>query len=122
MIFNTSLLAFMIPVVFKKLLSFIMMLLTSLKMIYFTLLELFKEKSGWDDFLQSLKKDFFDYITASIKINIMVICYMKFVDKGLFMTIIYILLCLVVLGFNWEDMKRNINNAKHTLSKAKNIL
>ncbi len=122
MLFNTALLAFMIPLVFKKLMSFMLMLITSLKMIYFTLLELFKEKSGWDDFLQSIKKNFMDYFVSSLKINIMVVLYMKFVDKGLFMTILYIILCIVILGFTWDDAKRKIYDVKHTISKAKNMI
>ena len=54
MLVNAGLLLFLVPVLYKKIMSFIMLMITIIKMIYCTLLELFKEQAGLPEFTKSL--------------------------------------------------------------------
>jgi len=120
MLFNTLLLIFFIPIIIAKYKNFIMLIILPLQIMWYTLLELFKPSDNVKQLGDSFVKSLFNYFTACIKQNIMVLFYLIFVDKGVFMAIIYILLCLVLLGFNLQDARRFISDTKHTIQKVKN--
>ena len=96
------------------------MIITPFQIIWFSLLELFKEDSNLKNFTDTFIKAFFGYFTASLKINIMIMFYIIFVDKGLLMTVMFMLLSLVVLGFNVQDAKTFVRNTKANVQRIKN--
>ena len=100
---------------------FILLIITTIKIIYFTILELFKEGNG-REFWSTLKNTFLGYIIGSIKICILVTLYMLFVDKGIFMSIMFIVLSIVVYGFSIQDIKRFASDVKYHISRLKNRL
>ena len=110
-LFNCVLLLFMFPVIFKKLKAMILLFLTTLQLIIYSFREIFKEDSGIRPFFESLKKNFIDYFVSALKLNLMVTLYYLFVDKGFMELVLYVICCLVILGFSWRDirfMKQNI--------------
>ena len=123
MLINCALLLFMVPAIFQKIKSFILLLITTIQMIYYTIIELFKEDSGLKEFGTNFKKNALGYFIADIKIYIMVILYMTFVDKGFVMALIYVLLCITVLGLSFHDVskwyKDTKQNAKRIIRRAK---
>lgn len=119
MIVNSALLLFLVPVLYKKIMSFILLMITIIKMIYGTILELFKENTGLSEFTKLLKKHFFDYMVACLKLCILVTLYYMFVDQGFIKMAIYCVLCLVVLGFNFKDARKFTRNAKHKIQRIK---
>ena len=120
MIFNTGLLLFMVPVIFQKIFNFILMIITMIKIIWFSILELFKEKTGVKEFFDSLRKHVLGYLAACVKLEILIVSYFKFVDEGFFKLMIYIIICVVVLAFNPKDMRRAYMNLKNNVSRIKN--
>lgn len=120
MLFNTLLLAFFIPIIIAKYKNFIMLIILPIQVMWYTLLELFKPSNNIKELGDTFVKSLFGYFTACIKQNIMVLFYLIFVDKGIFMAIMYILLCLVLLGFNLQDARRFISDTKHNIQKVKN--
>lgn len=120
-IFNALLLLVMIPAIWQKIKNFILLIITTIKIIYFTILELFKEGNG-REFWSTLKNAFLGYIIGSIKICILVTLYMLFVDKGIFMSIMFIVLSIVVYGFSIQDIKRFASDVKYHISRLKNRL
>lgn len=121
-IFNAALLLFMFPVIIKKLTSFFLLLITTFKMIYYSILEIFKPDLGIAPFFDSVKKSFVDYFTASMKLCIMVTLYYIFVDKGFIELVLYVLCCIVVLGFSWKDVRHLYQDTKATVQRAKKRL
>lgn len=119
MLVNAALLLFLVPPIFKKLMSFILLMATIIKMIYGTILELFKEDSGLSEFTRLFKKHFFDYFISCLKICVMVTLYGMFVDKGFFKMIIYCALCLVILGFNFKEARKLKSDISHKIRRIK---
>lgn len=117
MLVNSGLLIFMIPVIYQKIFNFILLMTTIVKMIYFSILELFKENSGFSEFWNTLKKHFFGYFVASMKLCLMVTLYYMFVDKGLAMGLIYCVLCLVILSFSLRDAFNGIDKLKNQINQ-----
>ena len=119
-LFNAGLLLFLFPVILKKITSFFLLLITTFKMIYFSILEIFKPDMGVAPFFESVKKSFVDYFTASMKLVLMITLYYIFVDKGFLELVLYILCCLVILGFNWKDVRHLYQDTKARVQRAKN--
>ena len=123
MLVNAALLLFLVPAIYERLKNFIIILVTVLQMIYFSFIELFKENTGIKNFGATLKKAAAGYFIAAIKIYIMVILYMTFVDKGFIMAFIYALLCITVLGLSLNDIsrftKKTFNRAKHAINRIR---
>ena len=119
-LFNAGLLLFLFPVILKKITSFFLLLITTFKMIYFSILEIFKPDMGVAPFFESVKKSFVDYFTASMKLVLMITLYYIFVDKGFLELVLYILCCLVILGFNWKDVRHLYQDTKAKVQRAKN--
>ena len=120
-IFNSLLLFVLIPAIWQKIKNFILLIVTTIKIIYFTILEVFKEGNG-KEFWSSLKDSFLGYFIADIKICILITLYTIFADKGIFMAILFIVISIVVYGFNVQDVKQFINNTKYKVSRIKNRL
>ena len=120
MIFNTSLLIFMFPAIWKKITSFILLLATAFKMIYYTIMELFKEGNGIKELLDSIKKHFFDYFVADLKLCLMVSLYYRFVDQGFFKLVLYMMLCIVILAFDLDDVRQFGLNIKYKVQRFVN--
>lgn len=121
-IFNAGLLLFMFPVIIKKITSFFLLLITTFKMIYFSMLEIFKPDMGVAPFFDSFKKSFVDYFTAALKLNLMITLYYVFVDKGFIELVLYIVCCIVILGFNWKDVRHMYQDTKAKVQRAKKRL
>ena len=119
-LFNAALSLFMLPVILKKLMSFVMLFITTFKMIFYTIMEIFKENTGVAPFFDSMKKHFVDYFTSAMKLNIMLVLYMLFVDQGFIKLVLYVLCCIIILGFSWKDVKRTATDIKHTAKRIKN--
>lgn len=119
-LFNAGLLLFLFPVILKKITSFFLLLITTFKMIYFSILEIFKPDMGVAPFFESVKKSFVDYFTASMKLVLMITLYYIFVDKGFLELVLYILCCIVILGFNWKDVRHLYQDTKVRVQRAKN--
>lgn len=119
-LFNAGLLLFLFPVILKKITSFFLLLITTFKMIYFSILEIFKPDMGVAPFFESVKKSFVDYFTASMKLVLMITLYYIFVDKGFLELVLYILCCIVILGFNWKDVRHLYQDTKARVQRAKN--
>ena len=122
MMFNSLLLVFFIPIIISKFKNFILLIILPLQCIWFSLLELFKPADKLKELGDSFKNAFFGYFTACIKQNIMILFYLIFVDKGIFMTVMYILLCITLLGFTYQDAKRFVNNTIHNIERVKNSI
>ena len=123
MLFNTALLALIMPAVYQKIKNFVILLVTSFQIIYFSIIELFRPNTGFHTFFETFKKAFLGYFVADIKIYIMVMLYINFVDQGFAKMVIYILLCLTVLGLNFKDVKNlaidGVHNVKKVATSAK---
>lgn len=119
MLFNCALLLFLVPVIFKKIFSFILLMITIIKMIYYTIVELFKENAGLPDFWSTCKKHAVDYFVACLKLNLMVTFYYMFVDQGFFKLVVYVVLCIVILGFSVRDVRKFGMDIKTTIAKYK---
>lgn len=116
-IFNGLLILFMFPVIIKKIKSFMLLLATMIKLIVFCIADLFKEGSGLKPFLDSVKAHFVDYFTACLKLNLMITLYYIFVDKGFIELVLYMVCCLVILGFTWQKARDGINDAKYKFKR-----
>lgn len=121
MVFNASLLLFMLPVIIQKLMNFIMLMITMIKLIYYTIMELFKEGNGLKQFTDSLKKHFVNYFVAALKLNLMITLYYILVDKTFIELVLYIACSIVILGFSWKDIQDGIHRTKHTVKRIKNV-
>lgn len=121
-IFNSLCLLMLIPAIFIKLKSFFLLIFLAIQMVYYSVLELFKAGNGLDDFGKNVKKNFFDYLVAKIRIYIMIVLYVQFVDKGFILALVYLCLCLVVYGFNVQDAKRFVSNTKHNIQRIKSSI
>ena len=116
MLINCALLLFLLPTIYGRFKNFVLLLVSMVQLIYYSILELFKENQI-ADFGKSIKNAFFGYFTNTMKMYIMITLYTKLVGNGLFLCIVYIILCIVVLGFNLQDVntfKNNFRHAKHT--------
>lgn len=120
MLFNVLMTVFFIPMIYLKLMSFILLMITLIKLAYFSIVELFKEHSGLNNFWESLKKHFFNYFVASIKLNLMILLYYLLIDIDLIHTILYCICCLVVLAFNYKDAKTAISSGKQRIDHFRN--
>ena len=119
MLFNAAMLAFLIPPIFQKLMSFALLLITTIKLIYYSILEIFKEGEGFRPFFDSLKKAFVDYFTASLKLNVLIILYYVLIDRGFIELVLYVACCLLVLSFNWEKAKSTVRHASRSIQRIK---
>ena len=115
MLLNTLLLIFFIPIIAAKFKNFTLMIIIAVQVIYHSILELFKEDSGFREYGRTFKNAFFKYLIACLKGNIMLVLFMKFVDKGFVRMVIYCILCLVILSFNLNDLRRMARNTKYKL-------
>lgn len=124
MLFNAALLIFMFPVIYGKLMAFILLLITSFKIIYFTILEIFKPDQGVKPLFDSIKKSFVDYFTNSLKLCLMITLYGILLNPtlgyGFIGVVLYIVCCFVILGFSWQDVKNGYYSAKNRLRRIKN--
>ena len=120
---NALMLIWFVPAIYQKIKNFIIIIVTCLQCIYYGFIELFKENAGLKNLGLNLKKAVFGYFIADIKIYVMVILYMNFVDKGFIKMIIYCFLCLTVLCLTLNDVKnfgsKVYNNAKHAINRSK---
>lgn len=119
MLFNAALLLFMMPVIFSKLMNFILLYITIFKMIFFTIMELFKEDAGFKPFFDSIKKHFVNYFTACLKLNLMILLYYILVDKGFVELVLYVACSIVILGFSWKDVQDGYYRAKNNVERVK---
>ena len=119
---NTALLLFMVPAIFMKLKSFLMLIILSLQMIFYTIMELFKENSGLSDFGKNIKKNFGAFVLANLRLYIMIILYITFVDQGFIRALLYMLLCLVTYSFNFDDARRFIARTKEKAKRIKSSI
>ena len=122
MLVNSALLMLIIPPVFKKLKNFVLMIILTIQSIYFTIIELFKPDTGFRDLSDNFKKCIGGYFVGSVQTYIILILYMNFVDKGFVWALVYVILCLTVLGFNLQDAKRAIGEVKNTYYMIKKKL
>lgn len=122
MLVNSALLMLIIPPVFKKLKNFVLMIILTIQSIYFTIIELFKPDTGFRDLSDNFKKSIGGYFVGSVQTYIILILYMNFVDKGFVWALVYVILCLTVLGFNLQDAKRAIGEVKNTYYMIKKKL
>ena len=125
-VFNACLLIFFVPLIWLKYKNFILLLITTIKMIYFSILELFKEQTGFRPFIDSVKECFVGYLVASLKICIMLGLYNKLgdlgQDNGFFKVLIFIILSIVIIGFSWKDARHIVDNAKGNIKRVKQKL
>lgn len=119
MLVNSGLLIFLVPVIYQKMFNFILLMITIFKMIWFSLMELVKPDSGLGEFWSTLKKHFFGYFVASMKLCLLVSLYYMFVDKGFVMGLIYCILCLVILSFNLREMMNTFDKAKNKIKSIR---
>lgn len=117
MLVNAALLLFLVPVLYKKIASFILLMITIAKMIYFSIIELFKESAGLGDFGRSVQKHTVDYFVSCLKLCLMTELYYDFVDKGFFMSAMYCVICFVILGFTPREMSRTIDRAYNNVKR-----
>jgi hypothetical protein len=113
MLLNTFLLIFFVPIIASKFKNFVLMIIIAVQVIYHSILELFKEDSGFREYGRTFKDAFFKYVIACLKGNIMLVLFMKFVDKGFVRMVIYCILCLVILSFSLNDIRRGIRQFKY---------
>ncbi|MEE3344055.1 MAG: hypothetical protein VZS44_08195 [Bacilli bacterium] len=112
MLFNASMLIFFIPLIFLKFKSFLLLIITAVQIIYHSILELFKENSGFKEYGKIFVESLSNYFLASLKIHLMLILYVTFIDNGLFKTILYCILCVVILSYKLSDIRRFRNNVQ----------
>jgi hypothetical protein len=120
MLCNALMLFIMLPTIWAKIKNFFLLLLTMVQMIWFTILELFKEQKGLSAFTGKIGKCLIDYVLANIKLVIMVMLYMALVDKGFVLGFVYILACLTIQAFKYEEAKQDFRNVKNNINRAKN--
>ena len=119
MLFNSLMLLMMVPSIWGKLKNFFMLILTIIQLIWFSIAEIFKESAGFKPFWEKLKKHLIDYVLFSLKIVIMITLYGTLVDKGFILAVVYIVCCLTLQSFKWQEVKRNIGDAKYKVHQAK---
>ena len=117
MICNTSLLLLFLPVIWKKISSFVLLMATAFKVIYYTIFELFKEGKGLKDLLDSIKKHFINYVVACLKMCILVALYYKFVDQGFVKLVIFVIISIVVIAFDVKDLHRQGIKIKNAIRR-----
>lgn len=115
---NALLLLFFVPAIYQKIKNFIIIIVTCLQCIYYSFIELFKENTGLINLGANLKKAISGYFIADIKIYIMVILYMNFVDKGFVFMIIYCVLCITVLSLTLNDVMTFASNTKERITRT----
>ena len=120
MLFNAALLIFFIPVIWGKFKNFVLMIIVAVQIIYHSIVELFKENSGFKEYGESFKKALLGYFIACLKCNIMLLFYGTFVDKGFFKMIIYCILCVVVLSFSFKDVRDLGRDVRHKVQQFRN--
>ena len=106
MLVNAALLLFLVPAIYEKIKNFVLLIIITLQCIYYCFLEIFKEDAGLPDFGRNLKKALAGYFIADVKIYIMTLLYITFVDKGFVMSLIYCLLCFTVLSISLNDITK----------------
>ena len=119
MLFNSLMLLMMVPSIWGKLKNFFMLILTIIQLIWFSIAEIFKESAGFKPFWEKLKKHLIDYVLYSLKVVIMITLYGTLVDKGFILAVVYIVCCLTLQSFKWQEVKRNIGDAKYKVHQAK---
>lgn len=110
MLVNAGLLLFLVPAIYEKIKNFVILLIITLQCIYYSFLELFKEDAGIPDFTRNLKRSLAGYFIADLKIYIMTLLYITFVDKGFVMSLIYCLLCFTVLSISLNDVTSTVKS------------
>ena len=120
MLFNVALLIFFIPVIWGKFKNFVLMIIVAVQIIYHSIVELFKENSGFKEYGENFKKALLGYFIACLKCNIMLLFYGTFVDKGFFKMIIYCILCVVVLSFSFKDVRDLGRDVRHKVQQFRN--
>lgn len=122
---NALLLLWFVPAIYQKIKNFILIIITCLQCIYYSFIELFKENTGLKNLGASLKKAVAGYFIADIKIYVMVVLYMNFVDKGFIKMILYCFLCLTVLCLTLNDVKsfasKAYNGIKNSVDRARSL-
>lgn len=116
-LFNSILLFVMLPAIFSKIKNFILLMITTMQIIYNTILELFKPDSG-KGFFDDFKNHFLGYVLNSLKLCVLTTLYMLLVDKGIIMSLLYILLSFAVYGFSVQDIKRGFADVKYFVQRT----
>jgi len=119
MIIHAGLLLFLIPPIWKRLKNFILLLILSIQLIWYTITELFKE-GNFKDFGTNIKNALLGYFIGTIQMYTMVILYSRMVGKGLLLAIIYCILCIIILSFSAKDMNDFISQTRRRKMVAKN--
>lgn len=119
MLLNASLLLFFIPVIASKFKNFILLIISALQIIYHSIVELFKEQSGFSQYIKTFKEALIKYFIAVLKGYIMLILYYNFVDKGFVKMVIYCILCIVILSFSFSDIRRFTKDTKRKIKQVK---
>jgi len=118
MLFNAMMLIFLIPAIYEKLKNFILLMSTIFQMIYSSFLELFKENTGFPEFTERFKKYFFGYFIAKIKIYAMVVSYYALVGKGFVGILVYMVVCVTILGLTVQNVSQFYRKTKYRVNMA----
>ena len=119
MLSNALMLLILLPTIWAKIKNFFLLLLTMLQMIFFTIVELFKEQKGLHALTSKIGECLINYVLASLKLVIMVILYNALVDKGMVLGFVYIIACLTIQSFKYEEAKQDLRNLKGNINRAK---
>lgn len=114
-LFNTLLLLVLVPMIFKKIVSFVGIITTVIQMIWYSIMELWKENGGFKPFGEAVKKNFIDYFVACLKLNLLVTVYYMFVDKGFLELVLYLVLSFVIYSVNWNDIRNTSYRIKQNV-------
>ena len=120
MLWNSILLALIIPVIVLRLKAFLGIVYVAVKGIYYSLVELVKENQGLSVFWSDMKENVVKYIYHSIQLYILLFLYTSLIPKGFLLQCIFILLCIVISGTNLRDLKFRaesvVKGIKHFIS------
>lgn len=109
---------FFLPIIFKKIKNFMLLIFLGIQFVFFSLYELVAENRGLSGGLDKLKEYATGYLTASTRLFVLTFLFTKLVGKGLMSTAIFIILGLIIYQITPDNVRRMIADTKNKLYVA----
>ena len=109
---------FFLPIIFKKIKNFMLLIFLGFQFIFFSLYELVAENKGLSGGLDKLKEYAEGYLMASTRLFVFTFLFTKLVGKGLLSTAVFIILGLIIYQITPDNVRRMIADTKNKLYVA----
>lgn len=117
MLWNTIMLLLLLPVVIKRLVAFLRLMVLMVEAIVYCLKEFVNEKQGLSKVWVQFKNSIVTFFYTSLQLYILIFLYEQFVGKSFLETVLYIILVFVVSAITPKDIYHAAVNAKHRISR-----